>query len=344
MTNISGHPSAYVAFARQSAKGTPNTTAGAFVFAKYLSGTDFQPTSEFLGPVREGGDGLDHRFDMRVSHVARGAVTVHARPEIFGLLSAAFFGAGRGGQLNASSMASGPGVGSNLASHVFQFPVNPRDTYWTVVVAHPGGEFTQVLTDARPVTYMVEGENRQPVKMTTEWMGLQYGASWGTALTAAYEAANPWGFFDASFSFPFGGSAASFISQYSINAQIEIDEDLYTTGLTMLDTVDLSRTVEISCREVWQNPTVYNHLEYAGGVAPTFGLSTGIFKVAHAAGASRIFTIDANLVRWADAEIGQLDPDNKVVYLEHRGVAFAGATSSLVVNVSNGRASSYLAS
>jgi hypothetical protein len=212
------------------------------------------------------------------------------------------------------------------------------------VVAHPGGEYTQVMYDARPVSFNWEAENRQPCKITTEWMGLQYGASWGVAMTAAYESSNPFGFYDASITFPFPGSAASHVSQYSINAQIEMDEDLYTTGLTLLDLVDLSRTVEIQAREIWSTPTTYAHLEYVGGVAPTFGLATGVFRAIHQIGASRIFDISANMVRWADAEIGQLDPDNKTVYAEHRGVAFAAATSSLVVSVVNGRPSSILAS
>ena len=61
MTESTGGPSAFIAIAKQSAKGTVQSTAVAFVLAQYLNGTAVQPIPEYLGPIREGGHGLDHR-------------------------------------------------------------------------------------------------------------------------------------------------------------------------------------------------------------------------------------------------------------------------------------------
>ena len=338
MTEITGGASTYIAIAKQSAKGTVQSTAAAFVFAKYLNGTDIQPIQEYLGPIREGGDGLDHRFDQQVAHRARGTLVVHGRPDIVGMLSGAFFGGGLGG--NAASAWNG---GSAPAIHSFQFPPGQRTTYYTVVVQHPGNTLVQVLSDARCIGLNFEAQNRQPLRITSEWIGIQMGASFGTALTPTYETGDVYGFWNASFTFPFNGSAASYVTRYAVNAQIETDPDLFAHGLVMADIVDLGRTIEVELDEIYQNASNYMFIEYKGGVSPTFTLATGVFKISHVLSTTRSMTLDANLVRFGDTRLTAIDPDNKVVYAQHSAIAFAGATSSLVSIQNNGHASNYLA-
>lgn len=341
MAEITGGASAYVAIAKQSGIGTVQTTAAAFVFAKYLNGTDIQPVEEYLGPVREGGDGLDERFDVQVSHRARGTLVVNARPDITGMLFGAFFGAGLGG--NSASAWNG---GSSPATHVFQFPQGGRTTYYTIVVQHPGGTLTQVLQDARCTALNVSSQSRQPVQINTQWVGRQIGASYGTALTPTYETGDVFGFWNASVTFPYTGSAASYVSQYAINAAINVDEDLFTQGLILVDVVDLTRSVTVQVDEIYQNASNYTLIEFKGGPVPTYTLATAVFKVAHAItanGSARSFSIEANLVRMGDSVLTPIDPDNKTVYAQHAGVPLAGATSSLVAFVANAHASNYLA-
>lgn len=338
MTEISGGASSFIAIAKQSAKGTVQVTPAAFVFAKYLNGTDLQPMQEYLGPVREGGDGLDFRFDQQVAHRARGTLVVHARPDIMGMLGGAFFGAGLGG--NAASSWTGA---SAPATHIYQFPLGGRTTYYTVVVQHPGGTLTQVLSDARCIQMNMEEAARQPLRVTTEWVGIQMGASYGVALTPAYESGDVYGFWNASITFPFVGSAASYVTRVGINAQIDIDPDLFTSGLFMADIVDLGRNVEVEVDEIYQNATNYMFIENKGGAGATFTLATGALRLGHVLNASRSLGLDCMLLRFGDTRLTAIDPDNKVVYAQHSAVAFAGATSSLIMSLSNGHASNYLA-
>lgn len=341
MANITGGVSAYVAIAKQSAIGSMQTSAAAFVFAKYLNGSDIQPVEEYLGPVREGGDGLDERFDIQVAHRARGTIVVHARPDITGMMFSAFFGAGLSGNpASAWALASAP------ATHQFQFPVGGRTTYYTVVVQHPEGTLTQAMQDARMTSLAVTSQNRQPVVLNTQWVGRQIGASYTTALSPTYESGDVFGFWNASMTFPFTGSAASYISQYAVNAAINVDEDLFTQGLTLVDIVDLTRSVTVQLDEIYQNASNYVFVEFKGGPVATYTLATAVFKVAHAitaASGPRSFSIEANLVRMGDSVLTPIDPDNKSVYLQHAGVPLAGATSSLVAYVANAHASNYLA-
>lgn len=338
MTAITGGPSAFIAIAKQTAKGVPQTAAAAFVFAKYLNGTDVQPMQEYLGPIREGGDGLDQRFDQQVAHRARGTIVVHARPDITGMLSGAFLGAGLGGNAASSwALASAP------ATHQFQFPAAGRTTYYTVVVSHPEGTLTQVLTDGRCIQMNLEEQARQPLRITTEWLGIQMGASWGTVLTPVYEGGDVYGFWNASLTFPFVGSAASYVTRVGINAQIEVDQDLFTSGLFLADIVDLARTVEVEVDEIYQNASNYIFIETKGGAAATFTLATGTLRLGHVLNASRSLGIDTMLLRFGDTRLTAIDPENKVVYAQHSAVALAGATSSLIITLSNGHASSYLA-
>lgn len=335
---ITGGPSAFIGIAKQSAKGAPQTSAAAFTFAKYLSGTDFQPVWDFLGPVYEGGDGLDQRWDMRTAQRARGSLTVHARPDITGALTSAFFGAGLAG-----NPASAWAVSSAPASHQFQFPAAGRGQYYTVVTAQAGGEIAQVLYDARPVTYTVEGMNQEPVKLTTEWVGLRYGASWAlSGQPPVYEGGDPFVFFGASITYPFAGSVGSYVSQYTLSARVNVDEDLFAQDLIMVDLVDLTRTVEVSLREIWTNATNYIQVEFAGLAAPTYNLATGFFSAFHRY-ASNTVQFQTPMIRWADSQISAVDPDNKTVYVDYRGIALAAATSSMQVFIQNAHASNYLA-
>lgn len=338
MTEITGGASTFIAIAKQSAKGTPQTTAAAFVFAKYLNGTDVQPMQEYLGPIREGGDGLDLRFDQQVAHRARGTIVVHARPDITGMIGGAFLGGGFGGA--AASAWSG---GSAPATHIMQFPPGQRTTYYTIVVQHPGGTLTQVMTDSRCIQMNMEEQARQPLRITSEWLGIQMGASWGTALTPVYEGGDVYGFWNASITFPFVGSAASYVTRIGINAQIEVDQDLFTSGLFMADIVDLGRTVEVEVDEIYQNASNYIFIETKGGAAATFTLATGVLRVGHVLNASRSLGIDTMALRFGDTRLTAIDPENKVVYAQHSAVALAGATSSLILAMSNGHASNYLA-
>lgn len=338
MTEITGGASSYIAIAKQSAKGAVQTTQAAFVFAKYLNGTDIQPMQEYLGPIREGGDGLDFRFDQQVAHRARGTLVVHARPDIMGMIGGAFFGAGLGG-----NSASAWGGASAPATHIFQFPLGGRTTYYTVVVQHPGGTLTQVMSDSRCIQMNMEEQARQPLRVTTEWVGIQMTASYGTALQPVYESGDVYGFWNASITFPFVGSAASYVTRIGINAQIDIDPDLFTSGLFMADIVDLGRNIEVEIDEIYQNATNYMFIENKGGVAPTFTLATGVLYLGHVLNASRSLAISMNLLRFGDTRLTAIDPDNKVVYAQHSAVAFTGATSSVVMALSNGHASNYLA-
>lgn len=338
MTNITGGPSAFIAIAKQSAKGTAQTTAAAFVFAKYLNGTDVQPMQEYLGPVREGGDGLDQRFDQQVAHRARGTIVVHARPDITGMIAGAFLGAGLGG-----NSASAWGGGSAPATHIMQFPGGGRTTYYTIVVSHPESTLTQVMTDSRCIAMNMEEQARQPLRITSEWLGIQMGASWGTVLTPAYEGGDVYGFWNASITFPFVGSAASYVTRIGINAQIEVDQDLFTSGLFLADVVDLARTVDVEVDEIYQNASNYLFIETKGGAGATFTLATGVLRVGHVLNASRSLGIDAMLLRFGDSRLTAIDPENKVVYAQHSAIALAGATSSLIMAFSNGHASNYLA-
>lgn len=337
MTNISGGASTFIAIGKQTAKGTPQTTPAAFTYAKYLSGTDFQPTWEYLGPVREGGDGLDQRWDMRTAQRARGTLVHNMRPDITGQILAAFFGGGLGG--NAASAWNGATL---PAQHNFTFPAQFRNQYWTVVAGHPGGELTHVLYDARPVGLTIEAMNQQPLKMTSEWVGLKYGASWGAAMAPVYQGGDPFVFFGASIAYPFAGSAGSYVSQYTVTARVDVDEDLFTNDLLMIDIVDLARTVEVTHREVWINATNYLNVEYAGLIAPTYLLATGTFQAAHVM-SSYLFQMNLPLVRWGDSNLTAVDPENKTVYIDYSGVALAGGTTSMNVSVINTHASNYLA-
>jgi hypothetical protein len=316
-------------------------TPAAFVFAKYLNGSDIQPVEEYLGPVREGGDGLDERFDIQVAHRARGTLVVHARPDITGMCFSAFFGGGLSG-----NPASAWALASNPATHTFQFPLGGRTTYYTMIIQHPGGTLTQAMQDARCVGLNVTSQNRAPVILNTSWIGRQIGASYTVALTPAYETGDVFGFWNASVTFPFAGSAASYISQYAVDAQIAVDESLFTQGLTLVDIVDLTRSVTIQMDEVYQNASNYLFVEFKGGPVPTYTLATAMFKVCHAitpGGSARSFSLEANLVRMGDTQLTPIDPENKSVYAQHAGIAFAGATSSLVAFVANAHASNYLA-
>lgn len=336
MANISGNASTFVAIGKQTAKGTP-AVAAAFVFAKFLSGTDFQPVWDFLGPVKEGGDGLDQRWDMRTAQRARGTVVCHARPDITGMLFSSFFSGGAAG-----NPASAWAVSSAPASHIFQFPAGQRQTYYTVVISHPGSDLTHVLYDARPVGLTLEAVNQSPVRITSEWVGIKYGASWGTALTPVYEGGDPFVYFGASVNYPYSGSVGSWVSQYTVTARVNLDEDFYTNDLLLADLVDLDRTVEISLREIWQNATNYLNVEYAGLTAPTYNLATGFFSAFHRY-SSYVMQLSCPLIRWSDSNLTAVDPDNKTVYIDYAGIALAGATCSIFANVMNAHASNYLA-
>jgi hypothetical protein len=335
MANITGGPSTYIAIGKQSAKGTPAVPA-AFVFAKFLSGTDFQPVWDYLGPVREGGDGLDQRWDMRTGQRARGTLVTHARPDITGLQLSAFFGGGLAG-----NPASAWATSAVPATHQFMFPQAGRTQYYTVVAQHPGSDLVQVLYDARPVGFTLEAMNQAPLRITTEWVGLRYGASFA-ALTPVLEGGDPFVFFGASVNYPYVGSIGSYVSQYTITGRVDVDEDLYANDLIMVDVVDLNRTVEVTLREIWQNATNYLNVEYAGLVAPTYNLATGYFSAFHRY-SSYTLQLTAPLVRWGDAQITAVDPENKTVYIDYSGIALAGATGSLYANLANAHGSNYLA-
>jgi hypothetical protein len=337
MANITGGPSTFVAIAKQTAKGTPQVTPAAFVFAKFLSGTDFQPVWQYLGPVREGGDGLDQRWDMRTGQTARGTLVVNARPDITGMVTSAFYGGGLAG-----NPASAWAISSAPASHQFSFPQSGRTQYYTVVIQHPGADLANVLYDARPVGWTLEAMNQSPLKLTSEWVGLKYGASWGTALTPVYEGGDPFVFFGASINYPYSGSVGSWVSQYTVTAKVAVDENLYTNDLLMADVVDLTREVDVSLREVWQNATNYLNVEMAGLVAPTYNLSTGFFSSFHRY-SSYTLQVQLPLVRWGDSTLTAVDPDNKTVYIDYQGIGLAAATSSIQVFLMNAHASNYLA-
>lgn len=338
MTNISGGASTFIAIGKQTAKGTPQTTAAAFTYAKFLTGTDFQPVWQFLGPVREGGDGLDQRWDMRTAQRARGTLVHHMRPDITGQILAAFFGGGFGGN-PASAMTGTPSL---IATHTFTFPAQFRSQYWTVVAGHPGGELTHVLYDARPVGMTIEAINQSPLKMTSEWVGLKYGASWGVTMAPVYQGGDPFVFFGASIAYPYAGSAGSYVSQYTVTTRVDVDENLYTNDLIMMDLVDIARTAEVTLREVWTNATNYLNVEYAGLVAPTYNLATGTLQSSHVY-SSNSFQINFPLIRWSDSNLTAVDPDNKTVYIDYAGIALAGATTSINVILVNSHVSNYLA-
>jgi hypothetical protein len=319
----SADPNAFVAIGLQSALGTPQITAGKLLFAKYESGTDFQPQIEVVD-LREGGDGLDYGFTYKKSQKAAGQIVINGRPMILP-------------QLLAAVPAGGTWDGGSLmAKHTFQS--NHASFPWfTIVAAHPGTN-PQLFSDVRFTGVTIEVSPGDPWKFTFPFTAINHGASSG-AFTPTYYGEEPF-LAHAAPTYVLDGTGDSDITGVKVDVTLGVEE-LQSQGLTLDEMPVQNRTIDVEVTRRFESPAHWKSVYYGGGVAPTTTVATGSLRVGALAGPSYLIDMNLPVLTYRGNALTELDPDGKTVIETLSARSVRAASSPLWISVQNLHASVY---
>jgi hypothetical protein len=319
----SADPNAFVAVGMQSALGTPQVTAGKLLFAKYESGTDFQPQIEVVD-LREGGDGLDYGFTYKKSQKAAGQLVVNARPMFLPQLLAAVPGG-----------ATWDGAAA-MANHYFQS--NHASFPWFTIIAQHPGTNPQLLSDVRFTGMTIEINPGDPLKFTFPFTAINHGAS-HAAFTATYYGEEPF-LAHAAPTYVLDGVADTDITGVKIDVGLGVEE-LQSQGLVLDEMPVQNRTIDVEITRRFEAMTHWKSVFTGGGVAPTTTVATGSLRVGAFAGPSYLIDINTPVLTYRGNALTELDPDGKTVMETLSARSVRAASSPLWISISNVHASAY---
>lgn len=323
----SADPNAFVALGMQSGLGSPQTTASKLRYAKYLSGTDFQPMLDVVD-LREGGDGLDYGYSYKRQQKVTGQLVVNARSEIAGqILQAIPGGATWDG-------ASGPAVHTFHTGHA-SFP------WMTLAIQAGGSTVPALLSDVRFTGITIEGQSGQPIKLTVPFTAITHVGSF-TALVPTYIAEEPF-LFQGNPTYVLDGSADSDITSFRITHTFGVEE-LQSQAVTLDEIVVQNRDTDIEIVRRYEDPTLWRKINLGAGYTPTTSVATGAFRAAQAIGAGaalKQLDINARLISYRGNSLSELDPDGKTIMETISGRVLKGATHALFVQLTNAHPSAY---
>lgn len=323
----SADPNAFIAMGMQSALGTPQTAAAKLRFAKYLSGTDFQPMLDVVD-LREGGDGLDYGYSYKRQQKVTGQIVFNARPEFLGQVLQAIPGAA------TWDGASAPAAHTFHTGHA-SFP------WSTLILQHPGSSLPALLSDVRFTGITVEAAAGEPYKVTVPFIAIQHGASFA-ALTPTYASEEPF-LFHHSPTYVIDGTADSDITGFRITQTFGVEE-LQSQAITLDEIVVQNRDTDLEITRRYEDATLWKKINLGAGISPTTSVATGSFRagVAYGSGAGlRTLDLYANLLSYRQNSLSELDPDGKTIIETIAARALKGATHALFGILKNAHASAY---
>jgi len=315
----------------QSALGSPQVTAGKLRYAKYMSGTDYQPQMAVVD-MREGGDGLDWGFSYKQTIKGAGQIVAAIRPEFAPQLFELIPG---GATWDGGSAPAVHTFHTGHASH-------PKGTMF---LQHPGSLLTHFLSDVQFTGLTIDGNTGQPWQFTAPFIAANLGASFAP-FTPTYYGEAPILFHNLA---PSGGYLVDGATDLTIKAfqfgiALGIDE-LYAQLIHPDDVTVMNRDITFSFTRRVENATLWKKVAMGGGAAPTTSVATGSFQaIAMYGNASQARYLSANapLISYDQVQISALDPNGVTVEETYSGKVLKGATAALILTAMNGHASSYL--
>lgn len=326
----SGDPNAFLALGMQSALGSAQVTATKLRYAKYMSGTDYQPTPQVVN-MREGGDGLDWGFSYKQTEGGAGQIVAAIRPEFAPQLFQLIPGGATwdGG--------SGPAVHTFHTGHAS----HPKST---ILLQHPGSLLPHFLSDVQFTGLTIEGNTGEPWKITAPFQAGNVGASFA-AVTPTYYGDAPLLFHNLTPSggYLVDGATDTTIKAFSFGIALGVDP-LYAQTIDPDDIVVMNRDITFSFTRRIENATLWKKVAMGAGVSPTTSVATGSFQAIamYGAGAAvRYMSALAPLISYDSVQITALDPNGVTVEETYSGKVLKGATSALILTVQNAHASAY---
>lgn len=328
MPYSSADPNAFVAIGMQSALGTPQVTPAKLRFMKYLSGTDVQPAQDVVY-LREGGDGLDWGYSYKRQYKVTGQIVANLRPEISGQLFQLLPGGA------TWSGASAPAVHTFNTGHA-------SHPWSTLLMQHPGSAIPQLVSDVRFTGFTIEGNFGEPIRVTMPFVGLTHGASFA-AVTPTIVAEEPF-LYHMNPTYVADGSGDTTISSFRFEAALGVEE-LQAQKITLDEAVVQNRDFTFEYTRRFEAPTLWQKINLGGGIVPTTSVATGALRIAYsnvqAAGALRTLQLETPLLAYGAHSLAELNPDGVTVLETVSGKVLKGATSALIVTLSNAHASAY---
>jgi hypothetical protein len=326
----SADPNAFVALGMQSALGTPQVTASKLRFAKYMSGTGFNPTPEVVN-MREGGDGLDWGFTYKRTIKGDGQLVAAVRPEFAPQLFQ---------MIPGGATWDGASAPANLTFHTGHAS-HPKGT---LLLQHPGSLIPHLLSDLQFTGLTLSGKTGEPWQISAPYTAAQLGASFA-GVTPTYYGDAPLLFHNLAPSggYLVDGATDTTITEFSFGIALGVEE-LYAQTIDPDDVVVQNRDITYSFTRRIESATLWKKVAYGAGVAPTTSVATGSFQAIamYGSGANtRYLSALAPLISYDQVQLTDLDPDGKTVYETYSGKVLKGATSALILNVQNAHASAY---
>lgn len=326
-------PNGYLAFGKQTAKGTEAST---FTFPKHLDGSGFEVQFD-VQSEHEGGDGQEVGLRYRSMVKADGALSVNARPAIAARIFAAVLG------LDAIGTA---GVAS-LARHT----ASPQASLPYFTVEQRFADEIERAADCVWTGFTLEGEAGKPFKVSGNYISgaTVYQRDIASTLTPAREKGDPIFYAQGSYQFDGNSSYATDFTRIRVEVSRGVDDNIQTTGLGRDDVVPetIEATVEGTLK--YTSRDFYQKVTYNGGSVPVSLLATGSVRLTQfvqamtASGlfASSMMDVQLPLITWTDAKVNKLDPDGKTVYLDVVGMSIKGATVPVFTTVDNNELAAY---
>lgn len=324
----------YVALGRQSAAGTPQDTTSAYLFARWLDGTEGVTHERVQTTEREGGDGQDMGYAYIEHHTGKGNLVAYARPEITAKAL--------GWALGAGSMTS---AASTWPYTHELYPANEA-AILTYEAFAPQGVIGERLVDSKISEVAIEAEHGKPVKITVAVNGgdsPQQRVA-GSARTVSYETDEPFYFNTASHQLAIAGAALGMdeVTKWTCTFTREQDEEVFGVGYGRKAITDLNRNVTLDLTRRFLSATLHNAVAYGGGsaIAPT--VATGSFKVFMTNGltgsALRSFELEVPLMVMQPLSRNVFEVDGQTVYEDISAVAIkprSGGTHLVRAQVKN---------
>lgn len=326
----SADPNNFVGLGMQSALGTPQVTPAKLRFAKYMSGTGYNPVQTVVD-MREGGDGLDWGFSYKQSIEGDGQIVAAVRPEFAAQLFQLIPG---GATWDGGSGPANHTFHTNHASH-------PKGT---LLVQFPGSLLPHLISDTQFTSLTIDGNTGQPWQLTAAFKSAQLGASFA-AVTPTYYGDAPLLYHNLAPSggYLVDGATDTRIKAFSIGIGLGIDQ-LFAQTIDADDIVVMNRDLTFSFTRRVENATLWQKVMMGGGVVPTVSVATGSFQAISmygAAAANRYLNINAPLISYDSAAFTGLDPNGVTVEETYSGKILKGATTALILTLGNVHASAY---
>lgn len=318
-------PNAYLAFAKQAAKGTEGST---FTFLKQLDGSGFE-VEKTIEREREGGDGQEVGLSYVTMVKADGAGNANARPNVVAKLFAAVQGI---------DVVSSAAVAS-LARHTTGFGASLP--YFTIDQRY--ADEIERGVDCVFTGFELSGEAGKPWKIAANFIsgGTVYQRDIASTLTPVREQGKPMMYPGGSYTFDGGASYAADFTKIKVSVQRNVDDNIQTTGLGRDDVVPLNYDGTIDGTLKYTSRDFYRKVTYNGGSIPISDLPTGsvdlvqlqLTQVASGVFATGMMRVILPCVEWTDSKVNKLDPDGQTVYMDVVGMTVRAATTSVITIV-----------